>query len=96
MINHYEGSNFEEFIQDRILVDFYANWCGPCKMLSSVLEKVSNEIEILKVNVDENQDLAREYGVMSIPCVILFDKGKEIKRNVGFVPEGKLREFIKN
>ena len=96
MVNNYMGSNFQEEIQNRVLVDFYANWCGPCKMLGPVLEKISDEVKVLKVNVDENQDLAREYGVISIPCVILFDKGKEIKRSVGFMPEAKLREFIKD
>ena len=96
MVTNYEGSNFNGLIQTKVLVDFYANWCGPCKMLGPVLEKVSDEIKVLKVNVDENGDLARKYGVMSIPCVILFDNGKEIKRNVGFMPEGKLREFIKS
>lgn len=96
MVNNYSGDNFDEIIKGKVLVDFYANWCGPCKMLGPVLEKVSNEIKVLKVNVDEHQDLARKYGVMSIPCVILFDNGREVKRNVGFLPEGKLREFIKN
>lgn len=95
MVNNYSGNNFDELIQEKILVDFYANWCGPCKMLGPVLEKISDEVKVLKVNVDEYQDLARKYGVMSIPCVILFDKGKEIKRNIGFVPESKLREFIR-
>lgn len=95
MVNNYNGNNFNELTQERVLVDFYANWCGPCKMLGPVLEKVSDEVKVLKVNVDEYQDLAREYGVMSIPCIILFEQGKEIKRSVGFLPEGKLREFIK-
>ena len=95
MTINYEGNNFNEIIKEKVLVDFYANWCGPCRMLSPELEKISDEIKILKVNVDENGDLARQYGVMSIPCVILFDEGGEIKRNVGFMPEGKLREFIK-
>ena len=95
MVINYEGSDFKDLIQERVLVDFYANWCGPCKMLGPVLEKVSDEIKIIKVNVDNNQDLAREYGVMSIPCVILFDKGSEVKRSVGFLPEPKLRDFIK-
>ena len=95
MVINYEGSDFKDLIQERVLVDFYANWCGPCKMLGPVLEKVSDEIKIIKVNVDNNQDLAREYGVMSIPCVILFDKGSEVKRSVGFLPESKLRDFIK-
>ena len=95
MTINYEGNNFNEIIKEKVLVDFYANWCGPCRMLSPELEKVSDEIKILKVNVDENQDLAKYYGVMSIPCIILFEDSKEIKRNIGFMPEGKLREFIK-
>lgn len=95
MIINYDGSNFKELINEKVLVDFYANWCGPCKMLSPVLEKVSSEVKVLKVNVDENPELAREYGVMSIPCIILFDRGEEVKRNVGFIPEVKLKEFIK-
>lgn len=86
-------NNFDEMIQERVLVDFYANWCGPCKMLSPILEKLEG-IKVLKVNVDENIELARKYGVMSIPCLILFEKGKEIKRNVGFIPEEKIKEFI--
>ena len=95
MIINYDGSNFNDIIKEKVLVDFYANWCGPCKMLSPVLEKLGDDIKILKVNVDEYQDLAREYKVMSIPCLILFDNGKEIKRNLGFIPEAKLKEFIK-
>ena len=87
-------NNFDELIQEKVLVDFYANWCGPCKMLSPILEKLE-EVKVLKVNVDENPELARKYGVMRIPCLILFDKGKELKRNVGFIPENKLKEFIK-
>ena len=95
MVVNYDGNNFSEIIKKRVLIDFYANWCGPCKMLSPELEKISDEIEVVKINVDDHQDLAREYGVMSIPCVILIEDGKEIKRNVGFLSEKKLREFIK-
>ena len=95
MIINYEGNNFKDIIKEKVLVDFYANWCGPCKMLSPVLEKLSYDIKIIKVNVDEYQDLAREYKVMSIPCLILFDNEKELKRNIGFIPESKLKEFIK-
>ena len=87
-------NNFDELIQEKVLVDFYANCCGPCKMLSPILEKLE-EVKVLKVNVDENPELARKYGVMSIPCLILFDKGMELKRNVGFIPENKLKEFVK-
>ena len=81
MAKIYNGENFDEIIKNKILVDFYADWCGPCKMLGPVLENI-NEIEIIKVNVDNYNDLARKYGVMSIPCLILFDKGKELKRNI--------------
>lgn len=95
MTINYDGNNFYELIQKKVLVDFYANWCGPCKMLGPELEKISDEIEVIKINVDEHQDLAREYGIMSIPCIILFNEGKELKRNIGFMPEAKLREFIK-
>lgn len=94
MVINYDGKNFKEVIQERVLVDFYANWCGPCRMLSPVLEKVSEGIKVVKVNIDEYQDLAREYGVMSIPCVVLFEGGKEVKRNVGFIPEAKMKEFV--
>ena len=95
MVINYDGNNFKALINERVLVDFYANWCGPCKMLGPVLETVSDEIKVLKVNVDNNQELAREYGVMSIPCVVLFENGREVKRNIGFMPEAKLREFVK-
>ena len=81
MLINYKEKNFNEIIQKKVLVDFYATWCGPCKMLSPVLEELSKEIDIdiIKVDVDENNDLAKEYGVMSIPCLILFENGKEIK-----------------
>ncbi len=94
MIKIYEGENFESLIQEKILVDFYANWCGPCKMLSPILEKIE-EVKILKVNVDEYPSLARDYAVMSIPCLILFEEGKEKKRKIGFIPENQLKEWIK-
>ena len=87
-------NNFDELIQEKVLVDFYANWCGPCKMLSPILEKIE-EVKVLKVNVDENPELARDYAVMSIPCLILFEEGKEKKRKIGFIPENQLKEWIK-
>jgi thioredoxin 1 len=98
MLKHYSGNNFDELKKSKVLVDFYAEWCGPCKMLSSVLEELAKEsdINIVKIDVDKYQDLAREYGVMSIPCLILFDNEKEIKRTLGFMPKEKLKEFINN
>lgn len=94
MAKMYNGENFDEIIKNRVLVDFYADWCGPCKMLGPVLEKV-NDIDIIKVNVDMYGELSRKYGIMSIPCLILFEDGKEVKRNLGFINEEKVREFIK-
>ena len=98
MLKHYSENNFDEVIKSKVLVDFYANWCGPCKMLSPILEQLASEvdIDIVKVDVDKYQDLAREYKVMSIPCLILFDNEKEIKRTLGFMPKEKLKEFINN
>lgn len=95
MKNITSKEEFQEVIKKRVLVDFYANWCGPCKMLSPQLEKVSDAIEVAKVDVDKLSDVAREYGVMSIPCLILFENEAEQKRNIGFIPEEKIREFIK-
>ena len=98
MLKHYSENNFNEVIKSKVLVDFYATWCGPCKMLSPILEQLASEvdIDIIKVDVDKYQDLAREYKVMSIPCLILFDNEKEIKRTLGFMPKEKLKEFINN
>ena len=98
MLKHYSENNFDEVIKSKVLVDFYANWCGPCKMLSPILEQLVSEvdIDIIKVDVDKYQDLAREYKIMSIPCLILFDNEKEIKRTLGFMPKEKLKEFINN
>ncbi len=94
MISYYQGEEFESVTKEKVLVDFYADWCGPCKMLGLELEKLK-EVKILKVNVDKYQQLARKYNVMSIPCLVLFQNNEEIKRNVGFLPENKIREWIK-
>lgn len=89
---------FDEVIKkDKVVIDFYAEWCGPCKMLSPILDKVSKELnlDIYKVNVDEAEDVARQYGIMSIPTVMIFEKGKMTKKNVGFMDDAELREFVK-
>lgn len=93
-IIHLENQDFNELIKDKILVDFYANWCGPCKMLSPVLEEAQNELKVLKVDTDEFEDIARQYGVMTIPTLILFSNGKEIKRNIGFINQEELEKFL--
>ncbi len=95
---HLEKENFDELIKDKVVVDFFATWCGPCKMLGPVFEELSteiNDIKFIKVDIDEHEDLCRKYKVMSVPTLIVFDKGKEVKRNIGFIPKDKLKEFIK-
>lgn len=88
----------EEFLNKikdkRILIDFYADWCGPCKMQGEIF-KSFNDLEVLKINVDENIEIAQKFGVMSIPTIILMDNQKEIKRNVGLLNISELKEFIK-
>lgn len=89
-------SDFKELIKtDKILVDFFATWCGPCKMLGPVLEKADSDIKVIKVDTDEFEDLSREYGVMSIPTLVLLENGKEIKRNIGFIDKTSLENFLK-
>ena len=80
--------------EDKILVDFFANWCGPCKMLAPVLEKTDSHVKVIKVDTDQYEDLSREYGVMSIPTLVLIEKGKEVKRNIGFIDEKNLLKFL--
>ncbi len=94
-IIHLTKENFKELIQEKTLVDFYANWCGPCKMIAPELEKVKSDTKVVKIDVDEFEELAREYGVMSIPTLILFEKGKEIKRTIGFMDKERIENFIK-
>lgn len=76
------------------LIDFYADWCGPCRMLAPNLEEIAQNFKVIKVNVDEHEGLAREYGIMSIPCLVLVKDGTEVKRNVGFLNIEELKEFI--
>ena len=81
----------------QVLVDFNADWCGPCRMLKPILEEVSynnDSIKIVSINIDEEDELAEEYNVFSIPCLVLFDKGNEVKRNVGFLSKDDLEKMI--
>ena len=80
-----------------VLIDFNANWCGPCRMLRPILDEIStenNNIKIVSINIDNEEDLAREYGVMSIPCLVLIKNGREIRRSVGLMPKEEVIKFI--
>lgn len=79
------------------LLDFYADWCGPCQMLKPVLEnfeKAHPEVKIRKINIDDEEELAEKYGVSGIPCLVLIKDGKELKREVGVLSPKKLEKMI--
>lgn len=82
-----------------VLVDFTATWCGPCRMLGPILEQVSEEsngeFDVIKIDVDECEDLAREFGIMSIPTLIVFKDGKPVKREIGLRNKSALLEMMK-
>jgi thioredoxin 1 len=96
-------SNFEAEVkqeQKAVLVDFWASWCGPCLMVAPAVEKLAEDMQdtlkVCKVNVDENQKLASDFGVMSIPTLILFKSGEEKERIVGALSEPELKDRISN
>lgn len=82
MVKNYSGESLKD-LKGLWLVDFYAEWCGPCKMMGPVLETLEG-IEVLKINVDENQELAKEYNVMSIPYMLILKDGEKAAELVGF------------
>ena len=95
------STNFQDEVLNSdktVLIDFYADWCGPCKMFSPVVEAVAKEnedIKVVKINVDKAQDLAIQYQVMSIPTTVVIKEGKEVNRAVGMVSKSDLLEMVK-
>lgn len=93
-------TNFEEKVinaKGKVLIDFYAEWCGPCKMMSPIIEEVSKEIDtctIYKLNVDESPETSSKYGIMSIPTLMLFQDGEVLKVDVGMKQKEQLISFI--
>ena len=94
--------NTEEFNalmnEDAVLVDFFATWCGPCKMIAPVLDELATDLEgkakVVKVNVDENQGTASQYQIMSIPSLLLFKDGELVEKTMGFQPKEALQAFV--
>ena len=99
MIKYLENENFDEMIQNKkILVDFYADWCGPCKMLSPIVDEVANEVsdvKVCKVNIDEARNLAIKFDIMSIPTLLVFKNGDVANSSLGLVSKVKIMDLIK-
>ncbi len=95
------SSNFEDEVlksEKTVLIDFYADWCGPCRMLAPTVKEIASEIEdvkVVKVNIDKEEDLAIKYDIMSIPTLVAIKEGEEINRLVGLVDKAEILEMLK-
>jgi len=102
-VNEVNENNYEKEVKDSklpVIIDFWAEWCGPCRMIAPVFEELSEDFEgklkFAKVNIDENNSIANEYGVRSIPTLVLIKDGKEINRITGFLPKPALKSKIES
>ena len=100
-INYVTDDTFEAEVlqsQQPVLVDYWAEWCGPCKMIAPILDEVANEyagkLKVAKVNIDDNQDTPQQYGIRSIPTLLMFKGGKVVEQIVGAVPKSRLEAAI--
>lgn len=95
------SDSFEEEVlksEKPVLVDFYADWCGPCKMLAPIVDAVAEEnsdVKVCRMNIDENEELAVKYGIMSIPTLVVIKNGEEVRRTVGVVGKEEILEMLK-
>lgn len=95
------SDSFEEEVlnsEKPVLVDFYADWCGPCKMLAPIVDTVAEEnsdVKVCRMNIDENEELAVKYGIMSIPTLVVIKNGEEVRRTVGVVGKEEILEMLK-
>ena len=100
LLEKVNNEDFEEKVlkeRGKVLIDFNADWCGPCRMLGPILEEVAEEntsVKFVSVNIDDNEELAMKYQVSSIPCLVLMENGSEIDRRVGLLPKEELESFI--
>lgn len=92
--------NFEKEVlksEKKVLVDFYADWCGPCKMIRPLIEELaekSDAAKVVSVNIEDEEELAEQYDVSSIPCLVLFEKGEEAKRNIGLMSKNDIEKML--
>jgi thioredoxin 1 len=102
-IIHLNTTNWNDIVVNSdipVLVDFWAEWCGPCRMVSPIVEQLAQsldgKVKVSKLNVDQNQEIAMKYNVQSIPSLILFKNGNEVARTIGFSPKEKYEKFVNN
>lgn len=101
MIEITDKEHFDKVTSENpvVLVDMFATWCGPCKMIAPALEEISNDyvdVTVAKLDVDKVSDVATDYEVMSVPTLLLFSEGDFVASKVGFTPKEQIEEFIKN
>jgi len=97
-LTHFSDSNFKQDVLESdlpVLVDFWAEWCGPCHMLAPIVEQIAQDyqgrVKVGKLNVDENPQIAAQFGIRGIPTLLLFDKGKPVEQIIGAVPKAQIK-----
>ena len=99
MVNEIKEKEFDEVIKEgKVLVDCYASWCGPCQMISPIIEEIASEnkeYRFYKLDVDDAQTVTKEYGVMSIPSLLVFNDGKLIDKSVGLKSKSEIKDLLK-